>query len=157
MPGQYRIGTGTNVAVRCWTTLLDTMMPRRESAIRFNTEKSQSWIIAIETFLVGVLVGVLCWRAALHPAVSIGAGLATAIVMSLLLLHVPLVFWLWTFLLSGSAAAASGAIVYNTMGEDTTWSMAAALVAALMVISVHVTSRRHARAEATPNKITRIT
>lgn len=132
-------------------------MSRRETAVRFNTEKSQSWIIGIESLLVGVVIGFLCWRPDVHGAVAIGAGFAAFIIMYVLLLCVPLVFWLWTFMLSALAGGIAGVVVYNSMGQDMGWSIAAGIVAALMVIGLHLTSRRHARAEATPNQVTRIT
>ncbi|NRA57745.1 MAG: hypothetical protein HRU13_06470 [Phycisphaerales bacterium] len=132
-------------------------MPKKETAIRFNTEKSQSWIIGTETLLVGGAVGFLCYNAEMHPAVSIGAGIATMLILFTLLLHVSWIFWLWTFVLSAAAAIAAGLITHGVSDQDMGWAAAAALVAGLIVISVHVTSRRHARAEATPNKVTRLT
>lgn len=124
-------------------------------AVKINEEKSQSWVIAIEAIIIGIIVGYNVSNAGTHGAVSLVIGIIATVLTYSLIVYVNPIFWLWTL----SLALFSGYYIFDFLVRtevDKGWSLFWSIVSTLAVVGIHVKSRAHNQAENSAKKITKL-
>jgi hypothetical protein len=125
-------------------------------AVKINEEKSQSWVIAIEAIVIGIIVGYNVSNAGVHGAVSLVIGIIVTGLTYSLIVYVNPIFWLWTL----GLALFSGYYIFDYLVRtdvDKGWSLFWSVASVLAVIGIHVKSRAHNQAENSAKKITKLT
>ena len=64
------------------------------NSVKFNEEKSQSWVIAVEALIVGAFVGYQASNAGATSAAAFAVGLGAAMAVYTAIVLVAAAFWL---------------------------------------------------------------
>lgn len=125
------------------------------NSVKFNEEKSQSWVLALESIAVGIFLGYQASRGGVSDAGAFAIGVGSALAVYALLVLVNFVFWTWTLALAGIAAVyMHGWLIQE--GVDKGWSLVWTAATGLFVVAVHMKSRVHSYAEDFGRRVTRV-
>jgi hypothetical protein len=125
------------------------------NSVKFNEEKSQSWVLGLEALAMGVFLGYQASNAGAADAAAFAVGVGSAIAIYALLVLVSPAFWAWTLALAGAAAYYVHAWLMQSAVEKG-WALVWTAVTFLLIVGLHMKSRVHSYAEDFGPRVTRI-
>ena len=125
------------------------------NSIKFNEEKSQSWVLALEALGIGIFLGYQASHAGAADAAAFAIGVGSAIAFYALLVLVNLVFWAWTLTLAAIGGYYMHAWLINS-AVDSGWSLVWTAITFLLIVGLHMKSRVHSYAEDLGPRVTRV-
>jgi hypothetical protein len=125
------------------------------NSVKFNEEKSQSWVLALEALAVGIFLGYQASNSGVADAGAFAIGVGSAIAFYALLVLVNIVFWIWTLALAGIASFYVHAWLIAE-GVERGWSLVWTVFTCLVIVGLHMKSRVHSYAEDFGPRVTRV-